>query len=347
MRTDVSTIFEDPRLMFFGLEEEFACFVPMTRESYARSIFFDRRLRPATQQIFRVAVDPLLEHLAQTGFTPPRIRFIHHFAHSGSTLLARALDHPGNLGIREPLHLRQLGVAVGTGASIDGSLSARQRALLAFSLSMLGKRFASGSTMIVKGNVPVSLLAGAIAAIDPGQPAILLHFPLDDYCAAVLRTPNHQRWVESVTREIGLGSDPKIGDISCLDVAEKAAALWYSMIKRFEQLLALHPAMRSLDGNQLFDQPDDAVLAASELLDAGLGAAETKAVVRGSLFSTYSKNPTIPYDPAIRIERREQAKAMLAKDLDRARRWVEKHAAQAGVPTALERSLLGAATPLL
>lgn len=345
MPVDVAACFDDPCLMFFGFEGEFARFVPMDRDSYARSIFFDQRIEPAEGQSLLAPLDPLLDHLARRGFDPPKLRFIHHFAQSGSTLLARALDHPANLVIREPWHLRQLGVAVG--GATKGPLSADQRAVLEFSLAMLGKRFAAGSPLIIKGNVPISLLAGAIADLDPGQAAILLHFPLDDYCAAVLRTPNHQRWLESVATEIDLGSDPLVGDISRLSVAEKAAALWYSMIKRFEGLLAAYPAMRSLDANQLFDRPADTIAAANDLFGAGLEAAEIATIAGGPLFSSYSKNPAVSYDPATRVERREQTKAALAADLQLARRWIERRAAKAGLPVALARPLVGEPAPLL
>lgn len=345
MQLDLATIWDDPHVMFFGFEGEYARFVRMTRETYARSIFFDNRLQPADQQSLLVPLDPLLDQLAKTGFEPPRIHFIHHFAQSGSTLLARALDHPGNLVMREPWHLRQLGVAAG--AATEGPLQVGQREVLAFSLAMLGKRFVAGSSLIVKGNVPISLLGSAIADVDPGQAAILLHFPLDDYCAAVLRTPNHRQWLETVTSEIGLGSDPLIGDISHLGTPEKAAALWYSMIRRFERLLALHPAMRSLDANQLFDRPAETIAAASELLEAGIGADEARTIAAGPLFSSYSKNPTVPYAQGTRVERREKAKEMLASDLHRARSWVGKRAAVAGLPVALDRPLLGEAAPLL
>ncbi len=345
MRIDVATIFEDPRLMLHGYEGEFARFIVMDRDSYARSIFFDARVQAAVQQVYRVPLKPLLAHLANTGFKPPRIGFIHHFAQSGSTLLARALDHHGNLVIREPLHLRELGV--GVGAASGGSSAAQQRALLEFSLSMLGKRFAPDTPLIVKGNVPISLLASQIADFDPGQPAILLYFSLADYCAAVLRTPNHQRWVESISREIGLQQDPSIGDIANLSVAEKAAALWYSMIKRFERLLALHPAMRSLDANQLFDRPAATIIGANDLFDTGLSETEASAVAGGPLFATYSKNPNIPYDPATRVERREQTKSLLKAELDLARRWVDQRTGLAAVPQALDRPLLGQSARLL
>lgn len=346
MRIDVTSIFDDPQLMFFGFEGDHARFVPMTRETYSRSIFFDQRISAADPRVFRVPLKPLLAHLADTGFKPPRLKFIHHMAQSGSTLLARALDHPHTLVVREPLHLRQLGVGAGASSGTTAAAFPR-RSLLAFSLAMLGKRFDASSSLVVKGSVPVSLLAGMIAEMDPGQPAILLHFPLKDYCAAVLRTPNHQRWVESVTSEIGLGGDPLVGDIGGLGTAEKAAALWYSMIKRFERLLEVQPAMRSLDANQLFEQSGEVIAGASDLFDAGLSSEEAKSIASGPLFSTYSKNPKVRYESATRIERREQAKVVLADELRRARTWVERRASHHGLPAALDRPLLGGMTPLL
>jgi hypothetical protein len=340
---DINAIFEDPRLMLFAIEGAVARFVPMTRESYARSIFFDRRLQPAAQQMAQVPLQGLLAHLDKVGFTPPRLRFIHHFAHSGSTLLARALERPQNLIIREPAHLRQLGVNAGADAA--DALPPGQRALLELSLTMLGKRFSKDSTVIVKGNVPISLLADAIAAMDPGQAAILLYFPLEDYCAAVLRSPGHRGWVEQVTTHIALSRDPLVGPIGGLTVAEKAAALWYSNIKRFERLLAEHPQMRSLDANHLFELPAETIAAASEHLDAGLTAQDAQAVAKGPLLSTYSKNPAVAFDNSMRRSRNAETKAMLAKELQSAREWVEKRPAK--VPDALGRPLIGESPRLL
>jgi hypothetical protein len=339
MQLDLATLFNDPRIMLLGFDGDFAQFVPMTRDSYERSIFADNRVQPAAGSGFRVPLDPLLDHLDKNGFEAPKIKFIHHFAQSGSTLLARALDRPENLVIREPLHLRQLGVAFGAGA--HGSLTVDQRSVLAFSLAMLGKRFDAGSSLIVKGNVPISLLGDEIAALDPDQPAILLYFPLEDYCAAVLRTPNHQQWLATVTQEIGLGHDPIVGEIADLTLPEKAAALWYSMIKRFERLIAVNPQVRTLDANMLFDRPADTVAAASKLLEAGIDVDEASTIAGGTLFSTYSKNPDVPYDPALRIERREEAKTRLSSELLEARRWVDRRADQFGIPSKLGSPLLG------
>jgi len=345
MHWDVASIFDDPSWMLLRFDGEFAEFVFMTREACRESIFFDHRVRPARDQTLRVPIDPIFEHLDRVGFAPPRIHFVHHFAQSGSTLLARALDHPGNLVIREPLHLRQVGVWAG--AATAGLLPAQMRPLLQFSLAMLGKRFEPGSPLIVKGNVPISQLADAIADLDPGQPAILLYYGLEDYCLAVLRTPNHQQWLANVVEEIGLGGDEAVGQLAGLSLAEKAAALWLSMIRRFDRLLQAQPATRSLDANFFFDHPEETIVAASRLFDAGIGPGEALEIARGPLFSTYSKDPAVPYDPALRIERREEARKSLATELLEARKWVDRRATASGLPARLERPLTGPSADLL
>jgi hypothetical protein len=339
MPVDVASILDDPNWMFLRFDGDFAEFVFMTREACRESIFFDHRVRPVQGKAVRLPIDPIFDHLERTAFKPPEIRFIHHFAQSGSTLLARALDQPNNLVIREPLHLRQVGVWAG--ADTAGPLSAQTRPLLELSLAMLGKRFKAGSPLIVKGNVPITLLADAIADLDPGQPAILLYYGLEDYCLAVLRTPNHQQWLANVVDEIGLGGDEAVGKLAGLSMAEKAGALWLSMIRRFDRLLQAQPAMRSLDANVFFERPAEAIVAASTLFDAGISAGEARRIAEGPLFSTYSKDPGVPYDPALRIERREEARKRLAAELQEARSWVDRRVAADVLPARLERPLAG------
>lgn len=345
MHLDMASIFNDPNWMFLRFDGDFAEFVFMTREACRETIFFDHRVRPARNQVVRVPIDPIFEHLELAGFAPPRICFVHHFAQSGSTLLARALDRRDNLVIREPMHLRQVGVWAS--AATAGPLPAQMRPLLELSLAMLGKRFDAKAPLIVKGNVPVSLLADAIDDLDPGQPAILLYYGLEDYCLAVLRTPNHRQWLASVVDEIGLSGDEAVGQCAGLSLAEKAAALWFSMIRRFDRLLQAHPAMRSLDANIFFDRPEETIAAASRLFNAGIGSGEAQKIAEGPLFSTYSKDPGVPYDPALRIERREDARMRLTSELSEARRWVDRRAATYGLPASLERPLAGKPAALL
>lgn len=346
MRLDLAALFSDPSLMFFGFEGDHARFAPMTRDTFRRSIFHDRRIELAEPTMFKVPLDLLLKHHAEIGFTAPRLHFIHHMAQTGSTILARALDGAESLVIREPLHLRQLGVHAGAG--FDPAFAARDwRALLGLSLTMLGKRFAPSDRVVVKGNVPVSLIAGAIADADPRQPGILLYLGLDDYLAAVLRTPAHRQWVESVTAEIRLNDDPEAGELAAASTGEKAAALWASLATRYQRLLASQPSMVSLDANILFDRPGETIAAASALFGISRTQSEVEAVVAGPLFSTHAKNPLQAFDGDARLARRAEAKARLGDELAAARAWLAQRSARLAVPAALDRPLLGEPSQLL
>ena len=345
MTIDLDRLFADPTLMFYGFEGDHVRFTTMDRQSYADSIFCDRRIAIAAPQIYRIPLALMNRELAERGFVAPRLNFIHHVAQCGSTLLARALDVADrSLVVREPFHLRQ--VAVHGGAGFDPSFASSDwRALLGLSLTMLGKRFDPALPVVVKGNVPISMIADAIADADPGQAGILLYFPLDDYCAAVLRTAEHRAWVEAVTTELRLSEDPLVGDLDGADTAEKAGALWLSLIARYDRLLSANAALRSLDANCLFDAPAATITAAADHFAIPLGIAVVEAMVAGPLFSTYAKSPDRPYDPALRVERNLAAKRDHAADLASARRWVEQRANT--LPAALGRPLIGGASALL
>jgi hypothetical protein len=184
---EISELFNNPDYYLFGWENGDALFLNMNREAYARSIFFDDRIAPLNEQVTRVALAPLLAALSQMPTKAPRIGWIFHMAHTGSTLLARALDRPGkNLVVREPVTLRALGVEACT------SHSENWGSLLDMAVQMLGRRYAKGEAVIVKGNVPVNGIISDLLAKSPSPRALLLHFGLDDYLIAILRSANHR-----------------------------------------------------------------------------------------------------------------------------------------------------------
>ena len=347
MSITIDRLFDDPGLYFHSFDDDHARFVEMDREHYARSIFFDRRIVCSTNKVYRIPLDSLLEVLADRAPPPPRLNFIHHVAHCGSTLLARALDRGNDsLVIREPFHLRQMAVRVGPRFNASSRPNVRHSPL-SLSLTMLGKRYVAGTPVVVKGNVPISLIGEAIDAADPGRAGILLHFALEDYLAAVLRTPNHIRWVHSVTGELRLGQDHAVGSLEELSTPQRAAALWLSLVRHYARMLDVNPAMRSLEANRFFDQPADTIAASAELFSIPMSSEDAVAIAGGPLFKTNAKDPEHSYDAAQRIERREDARRDLSEAFTEARSWLESGVAVSAMPMALERPLLGDPVPLL
>ena len=337
-------LFADPALFLYELDDSFAIFQPMTRRDIARSIFLDGRIRHGNRKSFRVPIPQLGEAYRQVA--PPRrpLGWIFHVAQCGSTLLARALDHPGrSLVLREPAALRRLGVAAGG----EGDLPAQSRDLLPVVRDLLGKRWEEDRPAIIKATVPVNFIAHDLMAMEPDAPAVILHFPLANYVAAIMRTPGHVDWTERVFGELRLGQTALCQELPTDDPAQKAAALWFFQMKRFEALIDAFPNVRSLDAARLFDDPIPVIDAAARLFGVEMDSGEVEAIAASELFHSYSKNPALDYDPDVRIAREAEAMARLAPAIGTARKWVAAAANREGLPEALGKPLVGDPVSLL
>jgi hypothetical protein len=255
--------------------------------------------------------------LAGKGPRPAATGWIFHVAHCGSTLLARALDQEStNLVLREPFALRQLALTPDP-----------QR--LAVTLAMVSKRYRADRPTIVKANVPVNFLLPELVASDPGARAIFLHCGLRDYLLAILRNDKHRAWVRNVTSQL----KAYLGDLSALPDAECAAALWLAQMRAFAAAIAALPNARSLDAEDFFNAPRQFLALAAAHLEVPMAASEIQALVDGPLFSTYSKNPELPFDNEARMARRAELEVAIAPELEQAQKWIAARS-EAGPATA-------------
>lgn len=342
MQLSVADLFASPDHYLFAFEGEQAVFLTMDRAAYARSIFLDARIQPKVPQPFGAPLNALAEW--RDAKAPPiaRTGWIFHVAQCGSTLLARALDRGADdLVLREPLALRQLGADPARGTARWGSQ-------LRLAATMLGRRYAASAPAIVKANVPVNFIIPDLMALDPEAPAIFLHFPLEDYILAILRAPGHRNWVRNVTGELAPAIETESGaDVTRLDDAERAAALWLAQMRIYAAALDSYPNARSLGAEQLFNAPRPVLAAAADLFGVPIPDSDLDAILSGPLFATYSKNPAVAFDNAARVSRRDEAKRALRPDLDRARRWVEAHLSEYPLPARLGKPLAGESPDLL
>jgi hypothetical protein len=292
-----------------------AVFVPMDRAAYHRSIFLDGRISAAAGGSMKVPVTSL------TSVSRPQpLNWIFHIAHCGSTLLARALDRPeGNLVLREPAALRQMGV------SLDN-------VRLSVVLAMLGKRYLVNAPTIVKANVPVNFILPDIIATDTTARAIFLHCGLRDYLLAVLRSDGHRNWVRQVTNQFA----PRIGNLTSLSDAECAAALWLGQMRAFAGVMQQMSDARSLDSEVFFSAPGPVLAAAAAHLGAPMSESHIAQTVSGPLFSTNAKNPSMAFDNRQRLARRNAIEKGLSPEIDQAEKWIN----QAGGGIMLDRPLV-------
>ncbi len=231
--------------------------------------------------------------------------------------------------------LRQLAVE-GAVAFAGQPATAPWRDGLRLATAMLARRYRSEAPVVVKANVPVNFILPELMAPDPDAKGILLHYDLDNYLAAILRSSNHRAWVAAVTQEIAPAIVAEVGVIAGLDDAELAAALWLAQMRIFARALDRWPALRSLDAEQLFDAPEATLATASGWFGIPPDADESI----GMLTSTYAKNPEVAFDNATRVARQITLKRDLADELDRGRRWVRARMSDNPLPDRLPRPLL-------
>ncbi len=342
MQLNLRDLMDSPDHHLFAFEGGQATLMPMDRAAYARSIFLDRRIQPAGPSMARVDAAQLAALLDRTGAPAAEIGWIFHVAHCGSTLLARALDGPGDLVLREPVVLRQLAVeAVSTGR--DAGWQARLR----LALRLLGRRYAPDAPVIVKANVPVNFVVDDLMAQRPTAPTLFLYYPLETYLLAILRSDNHRNWVMGVSAELKPELDRREPcEPAPSTPAVAAARLWLAQIRIYAEALARYPNAASLDAATLFARPGPVLEAAARHFGVTQDAAALEATLAGPLFSTYSKNPGVAFDNAARVAREAEQRTLLAGDLAAADQWVRARLAQRPLPDRLDRALVGPA-PLL
>lgn len=304
MEPTIARQLASPDCYLHSLDGGVGRFVPMDRAAYRRSIFLDHRISLAEGTEFALDLGAQADAIP----SPQPTGWIFHVAHCGSTLLARALEElTGTLVLREPLALRQV------------ALDADPRYLPAV-LALLGRRYPGAGRTVIKANVPVNFLLEPIAAAEPQAPAILLYSRLTDYLLAILRSPNHRSWVRAISTLLA----GRLETHDAASDAELAAALWLVQHRRFAATLQAMPRARTLEAEQFYARPAEALAAAAALYELPGSADLAATIAAGPLFATYSKNPGVAFDNAARLARRQHLVGQLASELAEATAWLAR-----------------------
>ena len=341
---DWDALFHDPDMYLLEFTEQQALFILMTRENYSRSVFTDRqRIAPAQPAGRGINLDSLLERSDSESVLRP-LRFIFHLAHGGSTLLARALDSPGHsLVIREPSSLRQLAIErLATHPMLFNQEHWMRRLRLATGL--LGRRYRETEPVLVKANVPVNFILPEILSLNKDSCGVMLYTGLQQYLTSVLKSPDHQRWVVNVVRQLA-GGVKQIQGLSSVMVdrlspPQAAACLWLSQMYMYVQALELHSNLRTVKSDTFFEQPAATLQAASDFMGLGFSAAEIQKIVAGDLFASHAKKPGLAYDNAARKADLEHHALENQDDISAGLEWAETWLPGSGVPEVLPRPLM-------
>lgn len=317
----------------YDVAAEATSFIRLSEADYRQASFLDARIF-GHQRVGRTLSWPQLQAAVAASRLEESCHFIFHIGHTGSTLLSRLLGaDPRALSIREPMILRtfaQLGSDSAGGAKEpwpDDAFDAR----LGLFLKLWSRGFRDDQQTVVKATSFVSELAPRILARSHRPRAIFLFIAPETYLATILAGPNSRQESKMLAPSRLVRLQRRIGaerwKLSPMSEGEMIAMSWAC------EMSALAPAMRAAGGHAMwldFDrflaEPDSALLAAFRHLDIEASETDVATVLAGPDMHRYAKATEHPYDPQLRRDLLDQARAEHRGEIARGMAWLNNAA---------------------
>jgi hypothetical protein len=308
-------------------------FVRLSEADYRQASFLDARILSG-QSVGRTVSWPQLQAAVAASRLEEGCHFIFHIGHTGSTLLSRLLGaHPGVLSIREPMILRtlaQLGLDTGGGSQEpwpDDAFDAR----LGLFLKLWSRGFRADQRVVVKATSFVSELAPRILARPCRPRGIFLHVSPETYLATILAGPNSRQETKMLAPSRLVRLQRRIGaerwKLSPMSEGEMIAMSWAC------EMSALASALRAagghavwLDFDRFLAEPDSALLDAFRHLDIDAGRTDVAKILAGPDLRRYAKATEHPYDPQLRRDLLDRARAEHRGEIARGMAWLNNAA---------------------
>lgn len=327
MPLNAQTLLESPDYFPLKFDGANLAFVKMTRSSYQQSIFtLPNRVVTDGNETWLIPFSEIVSVVEQSKLELPSPSVIFQIAHCGSTLLARALDQPkSSLVIREPFVLRQY-CASSLPVERD-ALDARKRGLRVL-WTLLSRKYTANENVLLKSNVPVNYALTEINDCSPKLKGVLLYCPFAEYLVATLKSDQRRAWAKHVVREMGQKiqalEDFSSLSIESLSAAQATAVLWLSQIQYYQLAIKQNPELLALDSTQLFEYPENTLLACSKHLSLNINAADSKRISSGDLFSHHAKTPELSYTNQQRIKDLTQFQVRYKKEIEQTSDWCDQ-----------------------
>ena len=187
---------QDPQFLPFKLDLAGArvLFVRLDARQRAEAAFLDERALPAAAEGYWLRIDDWLAASPAVA-AAPRLDWIFHIGHCGSTLLSRLLQSWAEVApLREPLPLRTL-------AALDAGDAPRMHALLRRLAQDWARPLPPATRTLVKATSSCNALAGDAVRLHPDGRALWLDMALEPWLATILKSPGSIADVLAATPE--------------------------------------------------------------------------------------------------------------------------------------------------
>ncbi len=297
-------------------------FARIDRAGLAHEAFLDGRMAGSVKATASAPID-VLAGLAKKPLHGPA--FIFHTAFCCSTLMARALDIPGQiLALKEPDILMGLANAYRMAKNEPARRDLDQTRDLI--LGLLARPHQENERVVIKVTNTANNLAPIMATSDAR--IIFLNGDLRGFLVSVLKKGEackafvrKQYTIFALDRE-GVSAIPERQALGLTDL-QIAALVWRHQMEMFARLLSAPGSdnLRSLGFRRLLDHPAETLLAANTHLALGADDAAIKAMATGSVFKKNAKFGDERYDAAARAKDEADLVARHNEELTMIENW--------------------------
>ncbi len=255
----------------------------------------------------------------------PITRYIFHTAFCCSTLLARALDVPGqNLSLKEPDILMQLANAQRMNAA-EGQVGFLRR--VEAGLFDIGK--ALNETIVVKPTNAANRLAPDMLA-NPNSRAIVIHSDLRSFLLSIARKGEEgrvfcRRLFNIFRMDNVFAGAQSERDLLTLTDFQIAALVWAMQCEQLNAAAQRTPdRVRAIHCDDFLKAPESVLRQVSAFLGLSLNDALIEEICQSDVFRKDAKDDAQGYDAGVRQQDRAEALSQFEKPISITEDWAAK-----------------------
>lgn len=273
-------------------------------------------------------VDALLEQHEGPSTAP---RYIFHPAFTGSTLLAGALQKPGEvLSLREPSILGEVADLKRQMIFHNNFDERNWPAFVARIVKLLSKTYSGAEKPLIKPTNIANNLINDLLRAHPDSRGVYLYTDMDSFICANLNQPEETKRTVHVLatvfgRDLGLEDWMKETDFYRLGHLQAVVALWYIQHRQLlEELKHSVGRLTPVYSKDLFGKPSDTLKSINRDLNLGLSQEFLSGVSDSDLFQKEAKHTASSYEGNSRAEGYEALAHQFSEEIAQAKQWFDE-----------------------
>ena len=311
-------------------KERVVHFCRMNRETYALSAFLDDRKTRIDRNNYKVRLDYILNNFGSCNSTPRTINWIFHTPHSGSTLIARALDElEGSFVLKEPTLLVQASSLKRHPDFHKWERSRDWHRFFTMVQELLSRTFNKSDIALIKTTSVCHNLAQDIFCGTRPARGLFLYSSLEKYLISLYKG-------EYLDAYLNAGFQGVLHDIQQPDLMDpveanklprnrKVALLWLSVVISLSTYMKDKPDKRilALDCQQFFSEREATLLTLADHFGYSSDLSSIEAIVNGPIFGSDAKRENNKWDATAVSDKNKWVRYKFEVEIEDALNWAE------------------------